>query len=45
MGKKPLVRIANRGTFPRWRLESVGSSSKRDKMDDPKQGGWYGSGT
>lgn len=45
MGKPRLVRIANRGSFPRWRLESVGSSSKRDKMDDPTQGGWFGSGT
>jgi len=45
MGKKPLVRILNRGVFPRWRLESVGSSSKRDKMADTSQGGWFGSGT
>ena len=45
MGKPRLVRIANRGSFPRWRLESVGSSSKRDKMADTSQGGWFGSGT
>lgn len=45
MGKPRLVRIANRGSFPRWRLESVGSTSKRSSMDDPSQGGWFGSGT
>lgn len=45
MAKPKLVRIANRGSFPRWRLESVGSSSKRGRMDDPSQGGWFGSGT
>ncbi|MEK7546021.1 MAG: hypothetical protein AAB554_02995 [Patescibacteria group bacterium] len=45
MGKSRLIRISNRGIFPRWRLESVGSSSKRDKMDDTSQGGWFGSGT
>lgn len=45
MGKTRLIRISNRGIFPRWRLESVGSSSKRDKMDDKEQGGWFGSGT
>lgn len=45
MGKPGLVRIANRGSFPRWRLESVGSSSKRDKLEDDTQGGWFGSGT
>ncbi|HJV33143.1 MAG TPA: hypothetical protein VJ694_03895, partial [Patescibacteria group bacterium] len=45
MGKPRLVRIANRGSFPRWRLEGVGSTSKRAKMDDTSQGGWFGSGT
>ncbi len=45
MGKPQLVQIVNRGVFPRWRLESVGSSSKRDKMALTTQGGWFGSGT
>lgn len=43
MGK--YLRIKNRGHCPRIYLTLLGASTKSDKMEDPTQGGWFGSGT
>lgn len=43
MGK--YLRIKNRGECPRIYLTLLGASTKSDKMEDPTQGGWFGSGT
>lgn len=43
MGKKYL-RIVNRGSCPREFLMYIGAGSKRSRMSDPSQGGWFGSG-
>ncbi len=43
MGK--YLRIKNRGECPRLYLTLLGATTKGDRMDDPSQGGWFGSGT
>lgn len=45
MAKRPWVCIANRGNCPREYLTIVGLSTKRERMGDRTQGGWFGSGT
>lgn len=39
------LRIKNRGECPRLYLTLLGATTKDDKMEDPSQGGWFGSGT
>ena len=43
MGK--YLRIKNRGRCPRIYLTLLGATTKSGKMEDPTQGGWFGSGT